>query len=150
MRVILMQDVKGIGKSGSIVNTADGYARNYLIPKNLAVEATGGNINALEQEKKKNDAKTKNIRKEAVEFSEKLSTITLTLTARAGEEDKLFGSITTMDIAEALKNEGVAIDRKKIMLDEPIKRLGLYTAGIKVHPEVTAKVNIKVVAEKGV
>lgn len=147
MKVILQEDVKNLGRIGDVVNVADGYARNYLIPKRLAVEANTKNIKSLEHEKRKMEEKSKKIRNEAQRFSEKLSTMTLTLHAKAGEEERLFGSITTMDIAEALKREGVEVERKKILLDEPIKRLGSYTVGIKVHPEVITHLNIKVVAQ---
>lgn len=147
MKLILKADVKNLGKAGSVVNVADGYARNYLIPNNLAVEAAAKNIKMFNDEKKKLETKTKNIMEEARELSERLSSISLTLTAKAGEENRLFGSITTMDIAEALKGKGLEIDRKKIILEEPIKRLGSYTAGVKVHPEITARISLTVVAE---
>lgn len=147
MKLILKADVKNLGKAGSVINVADGYARNYLIPNNLAVEAAARNIKMFNDEKKKIETKTKNIMEEAQELSEKLSSISLTLTAKAGEENRLFGSITTMDIAEALKKKGLEIDRKKIILEEPIKRLGSYNAGVKVHPEITAKISLTVVAE---
>lgn len=147
MKLILKADVKNLGKAGSVINVADGYARNYLIPNNLAVEAGARNIKMFHDEKKKVETKTKNIMEEALELSEKLSAISLTLTAKAGEENRLFGSITTMDIAEALKRKGLEIDRKKIILEEPIKRLGSYNAGVKVHPEITARISLTVVAE---
>ncbi len=147
MKVILQEDVKSLGKMGEVVNVSDGYARNYLIPKELAVEANVKNVKALEHEKRKLEDKAKKIRNDAQGLSERLSSLTLTLRAKAGDEEKLFGSITNKDIAEALGAEGLDIDRKKILLDEPIKRLGSYTVGIKVHPEMTAQVNIKVVPE---
>ncbi len=147
MKVILQEDVKSLGKMGEVVNVSDGYARNYLIPKELAVEANVKNVKALEHEKRKLEDKSKKIRNDAQGLSERLSSLTLTLRAKAGDEEKLFGSITSKDIAEALGAEGLDVDRKKILLDEPIKRLGSYTVGIKVHPEVTAQVNIKVIPE---
>lgn len=147
MKVILQENVQSLGKMGDVVNVADGYARNYLIPKKLGVEANIKNIKALEHEKKKIEEKAKKVRNEARGLAERLSSLTLTLSAKAGEEERLFGSITGMDIAEALKKEGFEVERKKILLDEPIKRLGSYTVGIKIHPEVTSKVQINVIAE---
>ncbi len=147
MKVILQEDVKSLGKMGDVVNVADGYARNFLIPKKLGVEANVKSIKALEHEKRKIEDKAKKIRNDAQGLAERLSASALTLSAKAGEEEKLFGSITSMDIAEALKKEGFDIDKKRILLDEPIKRLGTYSVGIKVHHDVTAQVQVKVVAE---
>lgn len=147
MKVILREDVKSLGGAGSVVNVAAGYARNYLIPKSLAVEANTKNLKALEHEKKKIEERIKKTRSTARGLAEKLSSLTLTLSAKAGEEEKLFGSITTMDIAEALHKEGFDVDRKKIIFDEPIKRLGSYSVGIKIHPDVTPHVTVQVVAE---
>lgn len=145
MRLILKDDVKSLGKIGAIVNVADGYARNFLLPKGLAVDASTKNMKALEHEKKAIEARAKKQRQEAAGLKERLSSITLSIEAKAGEEERLFGSITTMDIADALKKEGIEIDRKKITLSEPIKRLGDYTVNIKLHPEDSAVLNIKVV-----
>jgi len=147
MKVILQEDVKSLGKMGDVVNVADGYARNYLIPKKLGVEANIKNVKALEHEKKKIDEKARKVMGEARGLAERLSGLTLTLSAKAGEEERLFGSITSMDIAEALKKEGFEVEKKKILLDEPIKRLGPHTVGVKIHPEVTTKVQINVIAE---
>lgn len=148
MKVILKEDVKNLGAIGSVVNVADGYARNYLIPKSLAVEANVKSIKALEHDKRKIEERARKIRNEAKGLSERLASTTITLSAKAGEEEKLFGSITTMDIAEALKKEGFDIDRKRIMLDEPIKRLGSYTVDVKLHPDVVSPLNVHVVAEE--
>lgn len=147
MKIILKEDVKNLGIMGDIVNVAEGYARNFLIPRKLAVEANTKSIKALEHEKKIIQEKAKKIKNADQELSDRISSMTLTIRAKAGEEDKLFGSITTMDIAEALKNEGVNIDRKKIALDEPIKRLGSYTVSVRIHPEIAAQLNIQVIAE---
>lgn len=147
MKVILKEDVKNLGVAGSIVNVADGFARNFLIPRNLAVEASTKNIKALEQERKKIEEAAKKAKERAMEVSNRLSTITLQIQAKAGEEGKLFGSITNADISEALKKEGFDIDRKRIILDEPIKRLGAYTVNIKVHQDVVVPVNINVIPE---
>lgn len=147
MRVVLKDDVKNIGKMGQIVDVADGYARNYLVPRGLAIEANTKNIRSLEHEKRIIQEKAKKIKDSTQDLSNKISAITLTIKARAGEEGKLFGSVTTMDIAELLKNEGIGIDKKKISLDEPIKRLGSYIVNIKLHPEISAQLNVQVVQE---
>lgn len=147
MKVILKEDVKNLGVAGSIVNVADGFARNYLIPRNLAVEANTRNIKALEQERKKIEEAAKKLRENAKELSERLTSITLQIQAKAGEEGKLFGSITNADIAEALKKEGFEIDRKRIVLEEPIKRLGFYTVNVKVHQDIIVPLNVNIVSE---
>jgi large subunit ribosomal protein L9 len=145
--VILKEDVKNVGKMGQIVDVADGYARNYLVPRELAVEANIKNIRSLEHEKRIIQEKAKKIKNSAQDLAHKISTITLMIKAKVGEEGKLFGSVTTMDIAELLKNEGIEIDKKKISLDEPIKRLGSYSVNVKLHPEILTQVNIQVVQE---
>lgn len=147
MKVILKEDVKNLGAAGSIVNVADGYARNFLIPRNLAVEASSRNIKALEQERKKIEDAARKAKESAQELSNRLSSLTVQIMAKAGEEGKLFGSITNADISEALKREGFDVDRKRIMLEEPIKRLGTYTVNVKVYQDIIIPVNINVVAE---
>ncbi len=145
MKVILKEDVKNLGIIGSVVNVADGYGRNYLIPKNLAVEANPKNIKKFEHEKNIILEKAKKLRKTAEELASKLSNITLNIEANTGEDDKLFGSVTTMDIATVLSKQGIEIDKRKITIqDEPIKRLGTYNVYIKLHPEVTVSVNLEV------
>jgi large subunit ribosomal protein L9 len=147
MKVILKDDVKNVGNMGDIVKVADGYARNYLVPRGLAVEASTKNVKSVEHEKRIIQEKSKKIKNSAQDFSDRLSKVTLVMKANAGEEGKLFGSVTTMDIAEALKNEGFDIDKKKISLDEPIKRLGEHTVNVKIHPEITTNVTVQVVQE---
>ncbi len=147
MKVILKEDVKHVGKMGQIVDVADGYARNYLIPKGLVAEASTKNIKLLEHEKRTIQEKSKKIRNSAQDLASRISSLTISIKAKAGEEGKLFGSITTMDVAEALQKEGVEIDKKKISLEEPIKRLGSYTVNIKLHPDVSAPLNIQIVEE---
>lgn len=147
MKLILKEDVKNLGKMGDIVNVAAGYANNFLIPKKLAVEAITENIKAIEHQKKMIQEKAKKIKNASKDLGDKIASLTLNIKAKAGEEEKLFGSITSMDIADALKNEGIDIDRKKILLEEPIKRLGSYSVGIKLHSEITTQLNITVVAE---
>ena len=147
MKVILKDDVKNVGNMGDIVKVADGYARNYLVPRGLAVEASTKNVKSVEHEKRIIQEKSKKIKNSAQDFSDRLSKVTLVMKANAGEEGKLFGSVTTMDIAEALKNEGYDIDKKKISLDEPIKRLGEHKVNVKIHPEITTNVTVQVVQE---
>jgi large subunit ribosomal protein L9 len=147
MKVILRDEVKSLGRIGDVVNVSEGYARNYLIPKKLAVEANTKNLKEFEHNKRvimEKAARTMNASKAT---AEKLSALTLTLTAKAGEEDKLFGSITSKDIADAMAAQGFEIDKKKIVLDDPIKRLGQHSVTVKIHPEVTAQVTVLVVAE---
>ncbi len=147
MKVFLREDVKNVGKIGDVVNVSDGYARNFLFPKKLAVEANTKNIKEFEHNKRIIQERAAKIRDASRATAEKLSALSLTIKAKAGEEEKLFGSVTTMDIAEALKAAGFEIDKKKISLEEPIKRLGEYSVEVKIHPEVTASVKVQVVAE---
>lgn len=147
MKVVLKDDIKNVGKMGQIVDVADGYARNYLVPRGLAVEANIKNLKSLEHEKKIIQEKAKKIKNSSQTLSDKISTMTLVIKAKAGDEGKLFGAVTSMDIAELLKNEGIEMDKKKIFLDEPIKRLGSYSVNIKIHPEISTHLNIQVVEE---
>lgn len=147
MKVILKDDVKNLGDMGQIVDVTDGYARNYLVPRGLAAEANIKNIKSLEHQRKIIQEKARKIKLSAQGLSDKISQLKLTIKAKAGEEGKLFGSVTSMDIAEQLKNEGFDIDKKKISLDEPIKRLGSYPVSVKIHPEISAQLNIEVVEE---
>ena len=147
MKVILKEDVKNLGKMGDIITVAEGHARNFLLPKKLAVEALTENIKALEHQKKMIQEKAKKVKNVSQDLANRISSLTLSIKAKAGEEDKIFGSITSMDIAAALKNEGIDIDKKKIFIEEPIKRLGAYTVSVKVHSDITTQLNIAVVAE---
>lgn len=147
MKVILKDDVRNLGQMGDVVNVSDGYARNFLLPKNLAAEASTKNIKELEHNKKIILEKAAKIRDASKNTAEKLSALRLTVKAKAGEDSKLFGSVTSMDIAGALAAEGFEIDKKKIHIEEPIKRLGEYTVQVRVHPEVTAQIAVNVVPE---
>jgi large subunit ribosomal protein L9 len=144
MKVILKEDVKNLGPMGSIVEVADGFGRNYLIPKNLAVEANPKNLKRFEHEKRIILAKAEKIKKAAEDLAKKLSGMVLSIEAQGGEEGKLFGTVTTKDIAEVLARQGIEIDKRKIFLEEPIKRLGTYNASIKLHSDVTAILTIEV------
>jgi large subunit ribosomal protein L9 len=148
MKVILKEDVKNIGTMGQIVDVADGYARNFLVPKGFAVDANVKNIRALEHAKKTIQEKAKKIRSQAQDLSDKIANMTIVIKAKSGEEGKLFGSVTSMDIAEQLKNEGIDIDKKKIVIEEPIKRLGSHTISIKLHSDIATQVALQVIAEE--
>ncbi len=147
MQIILKANVKNVGQIGEIVTVKDGFARNYLIPKGLAVEANPRNLRSLEHEKRKIEEIARKEKANAENLVAKISNLNLVIKAKAGEEEKLFGSITAIDISEALKKEGIDIDKRKILLEEPIKRLGSYTVHIKIHQNVTAKLDFTVVSD---
>ena len=147
MKVILKQNVDSLGKAGDTVKVADGYARNYLIPKGLAVEASNKSLQALENEKKQIMKKIETERKKAEAMIERLAGVTLSLTRRVGEQDKLFGSVTTNDIEKSLNELGIEIDRKMIILEEPIKTPGEFLAKIRLQPGVTTEIKITVIGE---
>ena len=148
MQVILREDIDKLGKIGDLVKVADGYARNYLVPKKKAIEATPKNLGAMDHAKKMVSDRLRKLKKEAAADADRIKAISVTIKAKVGEEGKLFGSVTTMDIAEAVKAQGVTIDKRKIVLDEPIKRLGDYTITIKLPADVTADFKVSVVAEE--
>ncbi len=147
MKVILKQDVESLGKVGEIVDVKPGYARNYLIPKGMGLTATDKNIRRLQVEQQQSQLKMTKDRKNAEKLAEKLNEVSCTAMVTVGEEDKVFGSVTTQTIADLLKEKGFDIDRKKIVLDEPIKALGIYTIPIKLHTDVEAKIKLWVVKE---
>jgi large subunit ribosomal protein L9 len=144
MKVILKEDVKNLGTIGSVVDVANGYGRNYLLPRNLAVEANSNNIRQFEHQKNIILVKAKKIIRSAEDLAKQISGITISIEAQSGEDDKLFGSVTSMDIAEALSKQGVEIDKRKINLEEPIKRLGTYNVAVKVYQDVSANVTVEV------
>jgi len=145
MKVILIDKVDRLGDIGEIVTVKDGYARNYLIPNNKARAATDGNMKMLEGLKKKRSALETKKLAEAQALADKISALSITITAEAGEEEKLYGSITSDMIAHSLEAEGINIDKKDIVLDEPIKKLGAYQVAVKVRPEVKANLRVWVV-----
>ena len=148
MKVILLEDVKNVGEKGQIINAKDGYARNFLFPKNLAIEATPSNLKNLENTKRLQDEKENEIYEEAKKLEEELMKITIVLKSKAGENGKLFGSITTKEIADSLEAEkGISIDKRKFELEEVIKSVGEYSVKIRLHPKVAAKMNV-IVTEK--
>ena len=146
MDVILREDVKTLGKAGELVRVKPGYARNFLLPRGLAFEATEGNKRRIAAEQKARSAKVAEQRTGAEDEARKLSTVAVTITARAGEEGRLFGSITSQDIADALEKQGVAVDKRRIELEHPIKMLGWHTVPVRLHADVTAEVRVQVVA----
>jgi large subunit ribosomal protein L9 len=148
MQVILREDIDKLGKIGDLVKVADGYARNYLVPSKKAIEATPKNVHAMDHAKKMVSDRIRKMKKEAAADADRIKALAITLKAKSGEEGKLFGSVTSMDIAEAMKAQGVAIDKRKIVLDEPIKRLGDYTVTVKLHTDVTADFKLSVIAEE--
>lgn len=149
MKVILLKDVESLGFEGDSVEVARGYARNFLIPKGISVEANNANLKALELKKKKIIAKRMKDKEAAERVKEQISQITVAIKGKTGEEGKLYGSITTRDIAHELEKEGVSVDRKKIVIDEPIKTAGTHEADIKLYPEVVARIKVIVEEEEG-
>ncbi len=147
MKVILKSDVPNLGNAGDIITVKDGYARNFLIPKGLAEKAELGSVKALENLKKVLSQQMEKKKKEAIKLRDRLLNISCTITRQAGEGDKIFGSVTTRDIEEALKVENIHIDRKNIMLDEPIRSLGIFEVPVKLHKDVEAKIKVWVVAK---
>ncbi len=146
MKVILKENIEHLGQIGDIVKVAPGYSRNYLLPKGLAIEATDKNAKALEHAKRQLAYKKNKTLESAKALVAKLEALVVELVHQAGEEGKLFGSVTNMEIANFLKNNGFEIDRKKIVLAEPIKQVGEYNVTVKIHPEITATLNVKVKA----
>ena len=145
MKVILLQDVKGKGKKGQMLEVSDGYARNFMLPKKLAMEATPDAINTMRMNDKAAAEKAARERAEALEISKKLRDMTLTVTAKGGGAGRLFGSVTNQEIADALKaKSGIALDKRKIVLSDPIKSVGTYTVTCKLGYEITAPLSVKI------
>ena len=145
MKVILLEEIPSLGKVGDVVKVANGYGRNYLIPQRKALEATTKNVKVWERQKSLFESKLDKAKRDAEKLAMKIESLSCTVSKQAGEEDRLFGSVTTMDIEESLKREDIEIDRKKILLEEPIKELGIYTVPVKLHPEVMANLKVWVV-----
>lgn len=145
MKVILLKDIKGLGKEGDLVNAKDGYARNFLFPKGDAIEATPGNLKKWKENKEKEAERKDNEYKEALSLKEKIEAISVAIIGKAGEGGRLFGSITSKDIADALKSQHkIDIDRRKIELKDNIKSLGTTSVDVRVYAEVTARLNVNV------
>ena len=147
MEIILRQDYEGLGEAGEIVKVKDGFGRNYLIPKGVAYIATEANKKRHETDLKQQGMRLARDKKAAEELAEKLKNVSCTITVQVGEEDKLFGSVTSLNIVESLLAQGFEIDKRKILLDEPIKSLGIYSVPVKLHSEVEGTVKVWVVKE---
>ena len=149
MKVILTQDVRGKGKRGQMIEVSDGYARNFLLPKKLAQEATADNVNTMRMNDKALAERQAKERAEALEISKKMKDFTVVVTAKGGGAGRLFGSITNNEVAEALaQQQGIQLDKRKIVLDEPIKAVGVYTVKCKLGYEVTGTIHVLVIEEK--
>ena len=146
MKIILRRDMDELGLEGAIVNVKEGYARNYLIPKGFALVADNRNIKLIESQTKKIEANRIKAKEDAEKVAKTLEGIVIIISHKVGEEEKLYGSVTSMDIAGELEKKGISIDRKKIVLDKPIKSLGEFEVKIKLHPQVTGSVKVTVVA----
>ncbi|MDR3288864.1 MAG: 50S ribosomal protein L9 [Peptococcaceae bacterium] len=145
MKVILQQDVKGTGKQGQILEVADGYARNFLLPKNLALAATSGNLtNAVHKKETENKRKEKE-KQDALDLAARLNAFSIEIKTKTGESGRLFGSVTSKEIVEAVKiQQNLTLDKRKVELKEPIKALGEYVLTVKLHPEVAARLQVRV------
>src|SRR5436190_16939256 len=148
MDVILREDIVNVGSRGEVVNVAAGYARNFLLPKRLAVAATESNKKIVEQERQSHLRKEAKQKNEAEDLGKMLHGVTVTIAQKAGENDQLFGSVTSKDVAEALEKQNFTIDRRKIQLDEPIKSLGEHKIPVRLHKDVTTEVTVHVVREE--
>ena len=147
MKVILQADVKGTGKKGQVFEVADGYARNFLFPKKLAVEATTGNIQDISHKKALEDRRKEKEKQDAIELADKLNALQIEVKTKTGEGGRLFGSVTSKEIVDALKKQhGVEVDKRKLEVKEPIKALGNYEVHVKIHQDVMAKLQVHVVA----
>jgi len=147
MKILLKKDFDSLGKRGEIVAVKEGYARNFLFPKGIAVPATPGNMKAFEQEQKLMLRREQKAKQEAEKLAKELEKISVTAVVSVGEEDRVFGSVTSQTIADLLAEKGYSIDKRKILLDEPIKALGVYDIPVKLHPEVEIKIRVWVVKE---
>ena len=147
MKVILRKDMDHLGSFEEIVEVADGYARNYLIPKGLALTATSRNMAAYKEEKKQKAVRSNKDKRDAEGLAHELERISLTATVSVGDEDRMFGSVTSQTIANLLREKGYDMDRRKILLDDPIRALGIYSVPIRLLPDVEAKVKVWVVKE---
>ena len=145
MNVILKNDIAGIGKAGTVVKVKDGYARNFLFPQSLALEVTTANLKKFEAEQKARSLQSEKLKKSALELKEKIEKLSLTVPVLVQEQEKLYGSITPVEISKALKDEGLDVDKALIMLEEPLKALGIFEVPVKLHLEVTAMVKVWIV-----
>ena len=148
MDVILREDIDKLGARGQVVHVASGYARNFLLPKRLAVVATESNKKIVEQERQAHLRKETKLKSEAEDLGKMMAGVSVTIAQKAGENDQLFGSVTAKDVAEALERKNYTIDRRKIQLDEPIKQIGEHKVAVRLHRDVTAEITVNVVKEE--
>ena len=148
MEVILREDINNLGTRGQVVKVAAGYARNFLLPKKLAVAATESNKKIVEQERQAHLRRDAKLQTEAQDLAKLMTGVSVTITQKAGENDQLFGSVTSKDVADALAAKGFTLDRRKIQLDEPIKQLGEFKVPVRLHKDVTAEVTVLVAKEE--
>ncbi len=144
MKVILLQDIRGKGKKGQMLEVSDGYARNYMLPRKMAIEATPDAINTMRMNDKANQERIAREKAEAMELSKKLREMTVTVTAKGGGAGRLFGSVTNQEISAALANAGITLDKRKIVIAEPIKNVGTYTVTCKLGYEISAPLTVKI------
>ena len=147
MRIVLRTDVENVGKRGEVVKVADGFARNFLLPKRLALEATAPNLKRIEQERKVQQVHEAKEKQDAEALASRIAQLSCTAVRKVGESEVLYGSVTNADVAELLEKQGFVVDKRKILLEEPIKSLGIYEVPIKLHPQVTASLKVWVVKE---
>lgn len=148
MKVLLKEDVIKLGSCGDEVEVKDGYGRNFLIPTGKAIKATPKNLKQFNHQKSIVQGKSRKLKEEAQTVADAIAKITLTVTKKVGDQDKLFGSVTTQELADLMDAKGISLDKRKIQMAEPIKSLGEFKLNVKLHPEVTAKINLSVVAEE--
>ena len=147
MNIVLREDIDKLGRRGEVVSVADGYARNFLLPKKKALLATPGNLKVIERERRRYQVRQAKEKEDAAVVATRLAGMSCTVVRKVGENETLYGSVTAADIAEFLEKEGLAIDKRRIQLDEPIKALGIYNVPVRLHPEVTAEIKVWVVKE---
>ena len=145
MEIILLEDVKGVGKRGQRIKVADGYARNFMIPNRLAVASTDAGAAIFSEAEKQRSRRDQKTRREAEESAKRFANVSVHIPVEVGEEDKLFGSVTSADITEALKEQGIEVDKRKILLEEPLKQLGVYTVPVKLFQDIEGKIKVWVV-----
>ena len=144
MKVILLQDVRGKGKKGQMLEVSDGYARKYMLPRKIAMEANADNINTMRMNDKATQERQARERAEAMELAKRMKAMTLTVYAKGGGAGRLFGSVTSQEIADALQSQGITLDKRKIVIDEPIKNVGTYTIRCKLGYEITAQLTVQI------
>ncbi len=147
MQIILLENIPSLGKAGDLVKVSDGYGRNYLIPQKKAILATEKSLKVIEHQKRQVQQRIEKAKKDAEKLGQRIEKLSCTFAKTVGESGKLFGSVTSMDIENYLKENGIDVDRKKVSLEEPIKNLGVFTVPIKLHPEVTTHLKVWVVQE---